>query len=456
MLFPTPRYDVEAIAKLTELVNGNVMLVPEDPLIVTLEVIERRRMRRIDFPSLDHFLDARPATYPYTKTLELNKDEALVCLHTSGTTGFPKPIIWTHDWAKSIILQHYMPAPAGYERIDRRFLGPGKRLLTTFFPFHGSGLMRSIFFPLCFGTTVIFAPSAPTPGRLIEAVANTLDILSTDPAVDALGLAIPHVEYLALDTKLLARISEKVKTLVFGGSDISQAAGLAIAPKMRICNLMASTEAGIYPTVWKTGIEPEAADGYWRYHIFHPSFGLRFNEVSQSAEGKIYEAVMVKNQDEGTGVQALFKVHTGVDETTTGDLFVQHPRDPEKWRHYGRADDMLNFLTAETFHPVEAERRIGEHADVAEVVMIGTRRPKASLVLRLHDAAKSDEVWETIEDVNKNSPVWAKIERHMVLTVVEQFPGTPKGTMRRKGVVEKYAMQLDELYQKDGSLVPMT
>jgi hypothetical protein len=63
-------------------------------------------------------------------------------------------------------------------------------------------------------------------------------------------------------------------------------------------------------------------------------------------------------------------------------------------------------------------------------------------------------VWEIVEEVNKDSPVYARVERHMILAVTEPFPRTAKGTVQKKAAIASYESTLDVIYVKDGSFVP--
>lgn len=455
MLFPTPRYGAEAITTLISRANGSVMLTPSVPFPIVSEILNKRSMSTFELPSIEHFLASKPAPYPFTKTFESSRYEPLVCLHTSGTTGFPKPVIWTHDWASSLARGHYIPAPVGYERLDDILLGSQRRIMALFPPFHASGICIGLFFPLFLGTVVAHAPGGLTPKEVVNAVVDALDILGEESKVDSLALPPPHAEYMAANPTLLEKISSKVGTLLYGGGDISHSAGNTIAAQMQVFNQMASTEMGLWSaTRRKEQGSTKTVEDEWRYLVFHPSLSIRFDAVSEGEETTLYEAIMVKNSDDDAWIQPLFKIFTDKEELTLGDLFTRHPHNPDKWKHSGRADDLLNFLSGETFHPGSAERRIAEHPGVAEVLVVGTRRPKASLIVRLNPDADLDEVWEVIERVNKDSPVYARVRRHMILTVTEPFPLTAKGSIRKKAVVEKYEGELDALYKEDGSFVP--
>jgi acyl-coenzyme A synthetase/AMP-(fatty) acid ligase len=455
MLFPTPRYGVEAITAIITRANGSIMLVPSTPFPVISEVLAKRSMRTLDFPSIEHFLDSEPAPYQFTKTFEANKHEPLVCLHTSGTTGFPKPVIWTHDWLNSVAEGHYLPVPAGYGRLDDYMLGPRRRVMPLFPAFHASGILCALLFQLLLGTTVVYAPTRLTPNESVDTAADALELLGEEGRIDALALPPPHVEYVGAHAAVLEKLSKMTETIVFGGGDISYGAGNRIAARMQIVNHLASTELGLWNELCKLEADDtEAVEAEWSYIQFHPSLHIRFDPVSEAKHGTLHEAIMVKNQGEGAWVQPIFKIFTEVNEITLGDLFTRHPHDPNKWKHAGRADDLLNFLTGETFHPGNAERRITEHPGIAEAAIVGTRRPKASLIVRLNNGTTLDNVWESIDEINRDSPVYARVERNMILTVTEPFPRTAKGTVQKTATIDLYSKQLDALYEHDGSFVP--
>jgi hypothetical protein len=84
MLFPSPRYGAEALSRLFETVNAETMLVPESPLPVVGEVLEKRRkMSVLQIPSVEELLTAKTSPYAFTKTFAEHKNEPLICLRTS-------------------------------------------------------------------------------------------------------------------------------------------------------------------------------------------------------------------------------------------------------------------------------------------------------------------------------------------------------------------------------------
>ena len=60
-------------------------------------VLQHRAMTILDMPSVDELLNADSTEhFPYTKTFDEAIQDPFCLLHTSGTTGVPKPIAWSH------------------------------------------------------------------------------------------------------------------------------------------------------------------------------------------------------------------------------------------------------------------------------------------------------------------------------------------------------------------------
>lgn len=136
MLFTSPRYSVLAQANLMRLVDCKTMLVPEERLPVVDSILEEYKMQRLQIPRLDELLEHTHPDYPFDRSFSDARNEPLVVLHTSGTTGLPKPIIWTHDWAASFGGQRLLTSPPGFELSDALLLRT--RILSLMPPFHVS------------------------------------------------------------------------------------------------------------------------------------------------------------------------------------------------------------------------------------------------------------------------------------------------------------------------------
>ncbi|TGO41736.1 hypothetical protein BHYA_0017g00460 [Botrytis hyacinthi] len=77
-------------------------------------IVDACDLRMIHIPSLEDLLEKKYDHFTYHKTFAQARAEPLAVLHTSGTTGLPKPIIWSHDFAASWNEWLAMEAPEGY------------------------------------------------------------------------------------------------------------------------------------------------------------------------------------------------------------------------------------------------------------------------------------------------------------------------------------------------------
>ncbi|KAF4628666.1 hypothetical protein G7Y89_g9485 [Cudoniella acicularis] len=132
-LFMSPRFSDPAHVNLAKQVNCTILLVPKGRPPVSSDILEHYT-RVCQVPSLEELFDIQHPFYEFKKTFEKARNEPLVMLTTSGSTGFPKPIIWTHDWASSFIKARRLDPPLGFSSSDRLLLGG--RLVCAFPPFH--------------------------------------------------------------------------------------------------------------------------------------------------------------------------------------------------------------------------------------------------------------------------------------------------------------------------------
>ncbi|KAF2116793.1 putative NRPS-like enzyme [Lophiotrema nucula] len=430
MLFPSPRYNAEALGRLIGALDGTIMLTSSSRSQIINEVVATRAMSNYTIPELEYLLDTQHSPFPYDKTFAEARMEPLVALHTSGTTGFPKPVVWTHDWADSFALERTLKPPPGYESMDGYLLGT-----------RASGIFGSIFFSLIRGTVLVY----PHCGALPSAAMAAETLRYTE--AETLAMPAQFVEEMAAKPELLNEISSRINVAMYAGGDLSVAAGDTVASKMRLFSACGSTETGLWPIL-------RPADTWyadrWHFMHLHPAMNMKM-EPSPDA-GEFYEAILERRLTPDGGesyTQPVFKLFPQLQRYHTGDLFTQHPLHPHLWQFYGRADDMQTFLSGNNFHPVAFENLICQHPDVLEVLMVGTRHPRAALLLRLREECNGDlqAVWPTIEKANKMCPSNAVITRQLIYLVDpgKALPRTAKGTVQRKAAAELYQKELGEL-----------
>lgn len=71
-------------------------------------------MTILELPSLKELLDTETIEpFPFTKSFEEAVHEPFCITHTSGTTGVPKPISWTHGLIGSLDAVRLLPPTDG-------------------------------------------------------------------------------------------------------------------------------------------------------------------------------------------------------------------------------------------------------------------------------------------------------------------------------------------------------
>lgn len=120
---------------------------------------------------------------------------------------------------------------------------------------------------------------------------------------------------------------------------------------------------------------------------------------------------------------------------------------------------MQVFLSGEKYHPTAVEQRIAPHTGVPGVLLVGTRRAQAALLLEMgantptsasEQVKVIDDVWPTIEEANQMGPAYAKITKQHVFFVDPQKPmaRSANGTVQRSATVQLYEEELDKLFDK--------
>lgn len=109
-------------------------------------------LQTLEIPAIEELLTTRTKHYPYTKSFDEVCDDPLVVMHTSGSTGFPKPISWTHGFCAAYATSLSLSPPPGFESVDKLY--EGNRIFVMFPPFHVSPCD----FPSLFIESVVYQP----------------------------------------------------------------------------------------------------------------------------------------------------------------------------------------------------------------------------------------------------------------------------------------------------------
>lgn len=96
MLSMSPRNSIVGHGELMAKMDCTLLLYSEG--IEVEDFIASRKMTAFQVPKLEDLLSAQNALpYLYTKNFEEAENHPIMVVHTSGSTGLPKPIVWTHS-----------------------------------------------------------------------------------------------------------------------------------------------------------------------------------------------------------------------------------------------------------------------------------------------------------------------------------------------------------------------
>lgn len=413
------------------------------------DILASRLMKHKVIPELDTLLAANHVkNYPYLKTFAQAKNDPFVVFHTSGSTGLPKPIIYTHGAVAAMDHHRSMPDVDPASGLPVRFFltGPDKptRMLIPFLHFH------------CIANTVamvgsVFHDLVYVPGFRHKMVA-TNDVFSIleHSNVETAFFSPAMVEDLARHPDVGKYISRLDKCL-YGGAPVTEAAGKVFS---RFTHLQ--SQWGISETVKLIDLTTEPEDfAYCGFEIKHS--GISFELVAANR----YEMIIRRTEDSYPNVGMFWRCpeeHV----FRPGDLWSPHP-DPRKakylWKYEGRLDDIIVYKDGINLDPLPYESKHSEHDLVRSAVMAGVGHRQAVLLLELYPESGENEseiierIWkESVMPINSLGPTNARVERtHIVLAWPHKpFERNVKGTVARKATLRKYHPEIESIYERHG------
>ncbi|KAF7925651.1 uncharacterized protein EAE98_006876 [Botrytis deweyae] len=435
------------------------VLATTDPVPLGVPVLldSMPKLRTITVPDVSELLEKSYKHFPFSKTFNEAKDEPLVCLHTSGTTGLPKPVIYPHDFVSTYMRMAQLASPEGFESREKQY--QGTRVFMNLPPFHAryASSINALSESLANQNIVIF----PLP--MERATASSLVEIMKHTPVDALCAPPWMVHEIATNPEILEElVARKLDVIWYGGGDLPQQFGDIITSKFKFWNSNGSTETSPFPNIYKSGEWP--ADD-WKYQCTHPAAGLEYRVFSD--DDQLYEAVIVRNSDPEFE-QPVFKLYPDLNEYSTKDLFSPHPTKEGLWTYRGRTDDMIlvvvDNVATRPFNPQYMEHAVTNHPDVKDGVMVPAGKffnerfaTKTALLVDLKDSIDAtalgykeklvEEIWTIVNGINEKyrEEAWVRKECIVIAKPQKPLPRNPKGSIQRTRAMELYAKELESL-----------
>ncbi|OJD34983.1 ochratoxin a non-ribosomal peptide synthetase [Diplodia corticola] len=398
-------------------------------------------------PSFDAMI-LEGARGPY-RNVEVEKrpysqSEAVLVLHTSGSTGLPKPIYITNGWLATLDHQRFMDAPRGRLNALAMYMTTNRPLFTMLPFFHTMGIITILKSIYC-GPLIL-----PPPGRMPTAELAAEMVQLKKPWS---GLFAPSVLEDMAETAKGVDALAAMEYVFFAGAPLAKEAGDRITQVTRLTSMIGSTEACFLQSL----VNRDRGD--WQYFEWSAHSGVAMEEAGEG-EG-LYECV-VKPAVEPRYL-GVFYTFPDLAEWRTKDLFEAHPTKPGLWRYKGRRDDVLVLSNGEKFNPVSFEKTVENHGLVRGALVVGQSRFQPALLVepdweRVDAAAKQDlarlldEVWPAVELANRDAPAHAQVWKNkMAFTKRDKpFLRAAKGSIQRRATVAAYDAEIDALYVNEG------
>ncbi|KAF7115496.1 hypothetical protein CNMCM5793_002454 [Aspergillus hiratsukae] len=443
-LFISPRNSVEAQVNLFDKTGCNLLY--HDQTLASMVrpwVAGRSGMKSIAIPPWEEWVTTPVAPFPYTKTFAEAEWDPFVVLHTSGSTGLPKPVIIPQGKLALNDLHRYVPEYKGnlpWLPTWGKFDNP--RYLCTCPLFHTAGIMPTVLSGFYYNTPVIFRdPSVPLTGdNVVEWLQNsgaTYTVLP--PAI---------LEQMSRSQAALDEL-KKLQVVAFGGGPIAPAAAASLlSNEIKLVNAIGATEY-IYMPYYT---QPDSS--LWEWFIVPTELlGIEWRPFGEDT----YEQVFIRQNRKHPGLQGCFYVFPELDEYSTKDLYRPHPTLPNHWTYVGRADDIIVFSTGEKLNPTTIEGAVIGHPGVLGAQVVGSGQFHAALLIEpaQHPANEQekqrflDDVWPVIEKVNEKTVAHGRILRDYVFLsdLARPFPRAGKGTIQRAMAVKLYADDIRRIFE---------
>lgn len=349
-------------------------------------------------------------------------------IHSSGSTGLPKPIFQTHKASLYAYSQHF-------NRVGH----------ITLPLYHNHGIC-CLFRAIWAGKKIyIYNAKLPlTSQHLLATLKEHQDI--------KILYAVPYALKLLSETKEGLKLLSNLDIVMFGGSACPKPIGDRLVESgVNLVGHYGATELGQLMTSFRNHKE----DKGWDWLRVGPNLEPY---LKMEARGpNLFELCVMEGWPS--------KVATNRDDGSyaTKDLFEPHPTIPNAWRYYARLDDTLVLENGEKANPLIAEGVIRQSEHVAEAIVFGANKPRLgafvvpSATTNLANEALLDAVMTYVNEANQVAPSFAYLSREMVKVLPRdvEFRKTDKGTVIRAAFYRDFSSQIEAAYaeEQSGTLV---
>ncbi|KAI5919189.1 hypothetical protein F4810DRAFT_724876 [Camillea tinctor] len=448
-LFISPRNSREGQLSLFDKTDCRNVWYSKEYRDVIEPLLQERAMRVMEVSPFEAWLPKHEVEpVPYNKTFEQAEWEPFCVLHTSGSTGIPKPIVALNGMLAIADAHRHLPDWKGYKFFMKEW---SLRCSRSFIPmplFHAAGMYFYLQTSIYWGVPVALGiPNRPLTAELtVECIEN----------LDVQGAILPPaiLEDISVEEKSVQAL-KKLSSVAFGGGNLSREAGNRLVKAgIHMLNAISATEFCPYPLYYQPNSE------LWQYFIFNSElFGAEWRKDENEEDA--YRLVIVR-KDKHPGLQGFFYTFPDINEYDTKDYYKPHPTLPDHWAYYGRSDNIIVFSNGEKLNPVTIEQIVEGHPKVKGAIVVGSNRFQPALIVEPTSFPKTEEekkeyldsVFEFVKQANKETVAHGQIGRQFVVLSNPEKPflRAGKGTIQKAGTVKLYHDEIDEIYEQAGDV----
>ncbi|CEI62303.1 hypothetical protein FVEN_g12093 [Fusarium venenatum] len=410
----------------------------EQPMLPLLEgILQEKYLKILELPSIDDLFDGESVEpFPFEKAFETSKNEPFCILHTSGTTGVPKPILWTHALIGTMDAVRLLPPTEGDDGLAPWMdnWNPGDRIYSSFPMSHGAGVLMDIVIPALCSLHCILGPAGVLPNL------GLLELLADHAKVDIWSMVPSLADELGEHPDVLAKFKPS-KFICASGGPVSPLIVSEVNKVVRVLNLTGTTEGLFIGNLWVPRED-------WHWFAFHPYSGFDFKEVQPG----IFEHWVHRNEHWEL-FQGIFHTFPSLESVNLKDLYIRHPTNPNLWSFTGRSDDVVVLSNGYKISPLDTEALITTHPEIDGCLLLGSGKSQAGLLIELKDPSQRnnelfDSIWAMVERANNSTFQKTRIQREYIAFAEADKPfiRTDKRTIKRRATVELYSDFIERFY----------